>query len=255
MYTPAGNVFLRGNNSLRRNRACKTLFLLMYSPIKPPPDLFYFFISSEVNYMIHHLNGILIQKNPLEAIINLHGLAFEVMISARTFDHLPELNQPCMLLTHLVWREEHQYLIGFHADDDRAWFRKLIKISGIGPKVALAILSSLSPIQLAQIIQSEDSIRLTKVPGIGKKTAERIILELSDPQTKKWMQRLNGLDEQLSIPSTKSINTAHDDVCEALQSLGYNTHEIEKTLKYLPQEGLLDDLLRQALRYLSGYPS
>lgn len=205
--------------------------------------------------MFAYLKGQLQAKHPLEAVIDVHGIAFEVMISARTYECLPNLNDVCQLFTHLIWREDQQYLVGFHNEEDRAWFRRLIKITGIGSKVALALLSALTPAQLREAIEKEDSARLVRVPGIGKKTAERIILELNDARTRQWMQRLTGLD----APSPEGdalhpfAHSIHEDIRDALTALGYNSTEIEKALKHLPKEGHLDNLLRQALQYLSGY--
>lgn len=205
--------------------------------------------------MIAYLYGQLRVKHPLEAVIDVHGIAFEVMISTRTYAQLPDLNTICQLYTHLIWREDQQYLVGFHSEEDRAWFRRLIKITGIGPKVALAILSALTPTQLREAIEADDSARLTRVPGIGKKTAERIILELSDPRSRQWMQRLIGLETHSDESASPRPTSVQEDIRDALSALGYNSSEIEKTLKHLPKEGHLDNLLRQALHYLSGHRS
>jgi len=205
--------------------------------------------------MIAYLYGQLRVKHPLEAVIDVHGIAFEVMISTRTYAQLPDLDAICQLYTHLIWREDQQYLVGFHNEEDRAWFRRLIKITGIGPKVALAILSALTPTQLREAIEADDSARLTRVPGIGKKTAERIILELSDPRSRQWMQRLIGLETHSGESASPRSTSVQEDIRDALSALGYNSSEIEKTLKHLPKEGHLDNLLRQALHYLSGHRS
>ncbi len=204
--------------------------------------------------MITYLHGQLNAKHPLEAVIDIHGVAFEVMISARTYEQLPNINETCHVFTHLIWREDQQYLVGFHSEEDRAWFRRLIKITGVGPKVALAILSALTPHQLRTAIESQESTHLTRVPGIGKKTAERILLELGDLRARQWMQRISGLlNESSDTEGIPHPVSPHDDIRDALIALGYNLTEIEKTLRYLPKEGALDSLLRQALQHLSGH--
>ncbi|MES2207050.1 MAG: Holliday junction branch migration protein RuvA [Pseudomonadota bacterium] len=205
--------------------------------------------------MITTLTGYLVSKHPLEAVIDIHGIAFEILISARTYEQLPNINEVCKIFTHLIWREDQQYLVGFHNEEDRAWFRRLIKITGIGAKVGLAILSTLTPMQIREAIESDDSTRLTRVPGVGKKTAERIVLELGDARTRQWMLRFSSTDSTDTSSDIHSLPHAStlEDLRDALSALGYNNTEIEKALKFLPKEGALDALLRQALQHLSGH--
>lgn len=214
--------------------------------------------------MISQLHGIICSKSPLEVEVNLHGMVFEVLIPTRTYETLGAIGEICQLFTHLIWREDQQYLVGFHTAIDRAWFRRLIKISGVGSKVAIAILSSLDPQQLCGIINTQNSALLTRVPGIGKKTAERILLELSDEKTKKWMETLlfehnseapHEQDSSDSVNISAQAHMTHHDVHDALSSLGYHESEINKALKHIEKEGSLDKLLRQALSYLSGLKS
>ena len=128
--------------------------------------------------MIGKLTGTLTDKHPPEVIIDCHGVGYEVQVPMSTFYHLPALGQPVSLLTHFVVREDAQLLYGFATLQERHTFRQLIKVSGVGPRTALSILSGLSADDLAQAVSLQEVGRLVKVPGIGKKTAERLLLEL-----------------------------------------------------------------------------
>ena len=128
--------------------------------------------------MIGRLAGLLAEKSPPQLLVDVHGVGYEVDVPMSTFYNLPGLGEPVVLLTHFVVREDAQLLYGFLTHDERSTFRQLVKISGIGPRLALSILSGLSVTELAQAITRQDSGRLVKVPGIGKKTAERLLLEL-----------------------------------------------------------------------------
>ena len=128
--------------------------------------------------MIGRLHGVLLEKNPPDILVDCQGVGYEVQVSMGTFYNLPALGQPVTLLTHFVVREDAQLLYGFGTAPERAAFRELIRISGVGPRTALAVLSGMSVAELAQAISLQDASRLVKVPGIGKKTAERLLLEL-----------------------------------------------------------------------------
>ncbi|HPU10719.1 MAG TPA: Holliday junction branch migration protein RuvA, partial [Ottowia sp.] len=128
--------------------------------------------------MIGRLAGQLAEKNPPQILIDCHGVGYEVWVPMSTFYNLPALGEKLVLLTHFVVREDAQLLYGFGSEAERAAFRELIKISGIGPRMALAVLSGMGVADLAQAITAQDAARLVKVPGIGKKTAERLLLEL-----------------------------------------------------------------------------
>ena len=130
--------------------------------------------------MIGRLSGKLIEKQPPQIIVDVQGLGYEVDVPMSTFYNLPGLGETITLFTHLVVREDAHLLYGFGSDDERRAFRQLLKISGVGPKLALSVLSGLSVADLAQTVATQETGRLTKIPGVGKKTAERLVLELRD---------------------------------------------------------------------------
>jgi Holliday junction DNA helicase RuvA len=130
--------------------------------------------------VIGRIHGVLTEKNPPQVVVVTHGVGYEIDVPMSTFYHLPRTGESVELLTHLVVREDAQLLYGFLTAGERVAFRQLLKVSGVGPKVALAVLSGLSVDDLAGAIAAQDAARLTKVPGVGKKTAERLVLELRD---------------------------------------------------------------------------
>src|SRR5512132_2580602 len=130
--------------------------------------------------MIGRLSGILLEKNPPQLLLDVQGVAYEVDVPMSTFYNLPQNGERVVLFTHLVVREDAHLLFGFGSDNERRAFRQLLKISGVGARTALAVLSGLSVAELAQAVTMQESARLTKIPGIGKKTAERLLLELKD---------------------------------------------------------------------------
>src|SRR5438309_11030547 len=130
--------------------------------------------------MIGRLSGTLIEKNPPQILLDVQGVAYEVDVPMSTFYNLPDLGRPLSLFTHLVVREDAHLLFGFASESERRTFRQLLKISGIGARTALSVLSGLSVAELVQTVTMQETGRLTKIPGIGKKTAERLLLELKD---------------------------------------------------------------------------
>ena len=188
--------------------------------------------------MIARLAGRLVEKNFPQVIVSCNGVGYEVDVPMSTFYPLPKQGEEVVLLTHLVVREDAHLLYGFLTEGERATFRQLLKISGVGPKVALSVLSGLSVDDLAAAVSSEDSARLTKIPGIGKKTAERIVLELRD-----------------KLPTAVSVSRAGtpqaSDVLNALLGLGYNDREATAAVKQLPADLALADAIRQALKLLA----
>jgi len=193
--------------------------------------------------MIARLSGTLIDRRPPLLLIDVGGVGYEVEAPMSVFDRLPETGQPCTLLIHQVVREDAHLLFGFSSASDRELFRTLLKISGVGPKVALAILSSVSAADFALLVESGDSQSLTRLPGIGKKTAERLILEMRS--------RLDGID--LSAPGTRpSGGGARDAVSEArdgLVALGYSAAEALKMVKGAAEEGAsAEAIIRTALK-------
>lgn len=189
--------------------------------------------------MIGRLTGTLAEKAPPQVLIDVSGVAYELDVPMSTFYNLPAVGERLTLLTHLVVREDAHLLYGFAGSDERATFRQLIRISGIGPRTALAILSGLSVAELAQAVSQQESARLVKVPGIGKKTAERLLLELRD----KLAPNLQG--------RAAASSDAHADIVQALLALGYNEREAATALKALPPEVAVSDGIKLALRALS----
>jgi holliday junction DNA helicase RuvA len=191
--------------------------------------------------MIGRISGKLVDKHPPQVMVECGGVAYEIDVPMSTFYNLPRTGDEVVLLTHLVVREDAHLLFGFLTGAERSAFRQLLKISGVGPKVALAVLSGLSVDDLAAAVASQDAVRLTKVPGIGKKTAERLVLELRD---------------RLSFAVTAagaegSASAARTDVANALLALGYNEREAQAAVKQLPAELPLADAIRQALKSLA----
>jgi Holliday junction DNA helicase RuvA len=190
--------------------------------------------------MIGRLTGVLAEKNPPQVLIDAQGVGYELDVPMSTFYNLPAVGERTTLLTQLIVREDAHLLYGFATPGERAAFRELIRIAGVGPRTALSILSGLSVADLARAIAAQDSGRLIKVPGIGKKTAERLLLELKG--------RL-GPDAG-AAPVVAS--GARDDIASALIALGYNDREAQAALKSLPADIGVADGIKAALRALAG---
>jgi len=195
--------------------------------------------------MIGRITGVLIEKNPPLITIDVHGLGYEVDVPMSTFYNLPANGEKVTLYTHLVVREDAHLLYGFGSDSERAAFRQLLKISGIGARMALAVLSGLSVNELAQAVTLQDAGRLVKIPGIGKKTAERLLLELRDRLPKTLNTGGTKVGAGDTAPDTSS------DVLNALLALGYNEREAISAMKVLSPELSVSDGIRQALKLLS----
>ena len=190
--------------------------------------------------MIGRLSGILLEKNPPQLLVDCNGVGYEVSVPMSTFYNLPALGERVVLLTHLVVREDAHLLYGFGQTQERSVFRELIKISGIGARTALAILSGLSVNDLVQSITLQEAGRLTRVPGIGKKTAERLLLELK-----------GKLGAELgSAPAAASSDHAAD-ILNALLALGYSDKEASLALKQVPAGSGVSDGIKAALKALS----
>ncbi len=192
--------------------------------------------------MIGRISGILLEKNPPQVVVDVAGVGYEIDVPMSTFYNLPKLQERVVLFTHLVVREDAHLLYGFATESERATFRQLLKVSGVGPKVALAVLSGMSVNDLAEVVMAQESGRLTKVPGIGKKTAERLLLELKD--------RLK-VDVRISVGGEVSAISSASDILNALIALGYNDKEALYAIKQLPKEVSVSDGIRQALKLLS----
>ncbi|HET7865116.1 MAG TPA: Holliday junction branch migration protein RuvA [Burkholderiaceae bacterium] len=190
--------------------------------------------------MIGRLNGLLAEKSPPHVLIEVHGVGYEVDVPMSTFYNLPALGERVTLLTHFVVREDAQLLYGFLSAAERATFRELVKISGIGPRTALGVLSGLSVTELAQAVTAQEAGRLVKVPGIGKKTAERLLLELK-----------GKLGADLSTLPAAVSSQDQADIVQALIALGYNEREASTALKGLPAGVGVSEGIKLALKALS----
>jgi Holliday junction DNA helicase RuvA len=191
--------------------------------------------------MIGRLTGTLLEKNPPQILIDCHGVGYEVDVPMSTFYNLPGLGEKTSLLTHFVVREDAQILYGFGSASEREAFRQLIKISGVGPRTALSVLSGMSVADLAQAVTAQESGRIMKVPGIGKKTAERLLLELKGKL---------GADLPLS-GATNAVGESASDIQQALIALGYNEKDATAALKALPKEVGVSEGIKLALKALA----
>ena len=190
--------------------------------------------------MIGKLTGTLLEKNPPEVLVDCQGVGYEVMVPMSTFYNLPAIGERVSLLTQFIVREDAQLLYGFGAADERAAFRQLIKVAGVGPRTALAVLSGIGVTDLAQAITLQEAGRLVKVPGIGKKTAERLLLELK-----------GKLGAELSGAAALATSHQQGDILQALLALGYNDKEAAAALKALPVDISVSDGIRLALKSLA----
>ncbi len=190
--------------------------------------------------MIGRLSGTLLEKNPPQLLVDCNGVGYEVGVSMSTFYNLPALGEKVVLLTQQIVREDAQLLYGFGTAEERTVFRQLIKISGIGARMALSILSGMSVAELAQAITLQESGRLTKVPGIGKKTAERLLLELK-----------GKLGADLGLAGGAAHSDATADILNALVALGYSDKEAMLALKQVPAGAGVSDGIKLALKALS----
>ncbi|TDR33025.1 Holliday junction branch migration protein RuvA [Hydromonas duriensis] len=194
--------------------------------------------------MLAKITGTLLEKKPPQVVIDTaQGLAYEIDVPMSTFYVLPNTGEPTTLFLHLAIREDAQQLFGFATAAERSSFRMLIKISGIGARTALGILSGLSSDDLQQAVLAQDISRLTSIPGIGKKTAERLVLELKD--------KLKGANFNFTETASKP-HDERDDIAAALTALGYADKEINNALKHVPADMGVSAGIRQALQYLSS---
>jgi holliday junction DNA helicase RuvA len=191
--------------------------------------------------MIGRLTGILLEKNPPQILLDVQGVAYELDVPMSTFYNLPVLHEKVVLHTQLIVREDAHLLYGFLSNEERIAFRQLLKISGVGPKLALSVLSGLSLSDLAVAVANREAGRLTKIPGVGKKTAERLLLEL---QGKFVVSGANVVQGTV-------VSSPNNDIANALLALGYNEKETDWAVKQLPKEAGVSDGIRQALKLLS----
>lgn len=193
--------------------------------------------------MIGRLSGTLLEKMPPAILVNVQGVGYEVDVPMSTYYVLPELGQPVELHTHFVVREDAQLLFGFATTRERALFRALLKVNGVGAKVALSILSGLTAEEFFQCVAQNDVVALTRVPGIGKKTAERLLVELKDK-----VDALAGGSVQAGLP-VDNDSSARSQATEALMALGYKPAEAKRLLDKTSADGQgVEDMIRAALR-------
>jgi Holliday junction DNA helicase RuvA len=189
--------------------------------------------------VIGRISGKLAAKHPPQILVDVGGVGYEIQVPMSTLYQLPATGSEVVLLTHLMVREDAHLLYGFATEEERHLFRQLLKITGVGARTALAVLSGMSVADLHLAVGDQDSGRLTKIPGIGKKTAERLLLELRDK-----------LDVSVIMSSAAPGARNANDVANALIALGYNDKEITWAVKQLP-EGSVTESIRQALKLLS----
>jgi Holliday junction DNA helicase RuvA len=191
--------------------------------------------------MIGRIQGILVSVHPPRLLVDCQGVGYEIDVPMSTLYQLPETNQKITLLTHFQVREDAQQLFGFATETEREAFRQLIKISGVGSRTALAVLSGMSVNELAQAIAMQEAERLTQVPGIGKKTAERLCLELKGKLAPD-LGIVGGKPQAIEVSS---------EVLQALLALGYSEKEAHLALKQIPPDTTVSDGIRMGLKYLS----
>ena len=190
--------------------------------------------------MIGRLTGTLAEKNPPQVLVDCQGVGYEVDVPMSTFYNLPGLGEKVSLLTHFVVREDAQILFGFGSAGEREAFRHLIKISGVGPRTALAVLSGMSVGDIGQAVTQQDASRLVKIPGIGKKTAERLLLELK-----------GKIGADLGHPAGHVVDDSQADILQALVALGYSDKEATAALKSLPKDVGVSEGIKLALKALA----
>jgi Holliday junction DNA helicase RuvA len=191
--------------------------------------------------MIGKLTGTLLEEDPPEVLLDVHGVGYEVQVPMSTFYNLPGLGEKVSLLTHFIVREDAQLLYGFATPQERQTFRELIKISGVGPRTALSVLSGMGADDLAQAVTLQEAGRLVKVPGIGKKTAERLLLELKG----KLGDAIGG---SAAAPDQERCP---GDILQALVALGYSDKEATASLKALPADVGVSEGIKLALKGLT----
>lgn len=201
--------------------------------------------------MIGRIRGNLVHKQPPDILVEVGGVGYEIQVPMTTLFQLPELGAEVSLVTHFVVREDAQLLYGFIDDRDRQLFRQLIKVSGVGPKLALTILSGMDSMSFARCVQRDDISALVALPGVGKKTAERLLVEMRD-KLKDWLVQMEGSE---GLPGAVVIEPVADLVADAegaLIALGYKPAEAAKVVAAVNDEDVIDseELIRRALKFM-----
>ncbi|UQY33885.1 Holliday junction branch migration protein RuvA [Pseudomonas fulva] len=198
--------------------------------------------------MIGRLRGTLAEKQPPHLILDVNGLGYELEVPMTTLYRLPPVGEPLTLHTHLVVREDAHLLYGFFEKRERELFRELIRLNGVGPKLALALMSGLEIDELVRCVQAQDTAALVKIPGVGKKTAERLLVELKD-RFKAW-EAVPGMAPLVVEPHAGgAVSSAENDAVSALISLGYKPQEASRAVSAVKEDGLSsEDMIRRALK-------
>jgi Holliday junction DNA helicase RuvA len=198
--------------------------------------------------MIGQLRGIILEKQPPQLLLDVNGVGYEIDAPMSTFYRLPDIGQEVTLLTHFVVREDAHHLFGFYSRDERVLFRTLLKVNGVGPKLALTILSSIDPDEFVRCVVNNDAASLVRIPGVGKKTAERLIIEMRD-KLASWQQ--NSPVELTLLPNQDrgSRNQTVQDAISALIALGYKPQEASRAVSKVDDGSLTsEEIIRRALR-------
>lgn len=198
--------------------------------------------------MIAWLQGIILERQAPTLLLNVGGVGYELEAPLSAFYELPAVGEAAIIYVHMVVREDAQLLYGFTTAQQRDVFRSLIKVNGVGPKVALAVLSTLSLQELMQCMADENDALLCKVPGIGKKTAQRLIVEMKD----RLQKTFSDVALEVSVTGGASANNTRQDAIAALESLGYKNNDATRVVRGLPKELSSEDLIREGLKVLSG---
>lgn len=199
--------------------------------------------------MIGRLRGTVIEKSPPSLVVDVHGVGYEVVAPMSTFYRLPDVGQEVVLFTQMVVREDAQLLYGFANPHERELFRQLIKVTGVGAKMSIAILSGMSPQDFVYAVQSSDLTALTRIPGVGRKTAERLVVEMRDrfKDSEAVMAPLTG------DAIASDVNDAVADAVSALVALGYKPQEASRWVRRISSNGMArEEIIRQALQLASG---
>ncbi|HSW92914.1 MAG TPA: Holliday junction branch migration protein RuvA [Gammaproteobacteria bacterium] len=198
--------------------------------------------------MIGQLRGIILQKQPPQLLLDVQGVGYEIDAPMGTFYRLPEIGQEVTLMIHFIVREDAHHLYGFFSEEERQLFRTLLKVNGVGPRLALTILSSIHPDEFVQCVQNNDTASLVRLPGVGKKTAERLIIEMRDKLAVLQPQSKVTLTPMLSSDRS-GRHQAVQDAISALISLGYKPQEASRMVSKVDESASnSEDIIRKALR-------
>ncbi len=198
--------------------------------------------------MIGQIRGIIVEKQPPQLIIDVHGIGYEIDVPMGTFYRLPDIGQEVTLLTHFIVREDAQLLYGFYTRDERQLFRTLLKVNGVGPRLALTVLSSAAPEEFVRCVLNNDTASLVRLPGVGKKIAERLVIEMRD-KLSDWYQAPAGEGAVLATEEKRGRHQALQDAISALITLGYKQPEANRVVTKIDDGAAAsEELIRRALK-------